>query len=207
MMAPVCPLDRFPCSRGCVFPCASNRTFGLWFREPTAGDLVDLARDLSAMDEREIFALTPHRDRNRLARELYALLPRAFRAYTIGLDTSPAAIAFLGLWPQDESAGLLGASLFGTNEFPVAAGRIVRWVRRSLIPELLELGVRRVECRALAEHRAARNFIRACGAVEEATMPDLGRAGETYILSAWRKSDWRRSDDVHLQHPEHAGAG
>lgn len=168
-----------------------GRTFGLWFREPTAGDLVDLCTGMSAMDEREIFALREHRDRRRLAMEIYAKLPRAFLAYAIGLDSQATAIAFLGLWPQDESAGLLGAHLFGTDDFPRLAGRLARWVRTSLRPEMLALGVRRIECRALAEHLGARAFIRACGAIEEAELPDLGKNGETYVLCAWRKSDWR----------------
>ena len=172
------------------------RTFGLWFREPTAGDLVDLCTCMSAMDDREIFALRTHHDRGRLAMEIYALLPRALAAYAIGLDTKPTAIAFLGLWPQDESAGLLSAALFGTDDFPSVGGRVARWVRRTLIPEMLALGVRRVECRALEQHAKARTFIRACGAIEEAVMPDYGNNGEPYVLCAWR-----RSDHVHLQNP------
>lgn len=171
-----------------------TKTFGLWFREPTAGDLVDLCRNMTAMDDREIFALRAHHDRQRLAMELYALLPGAVRAYAIGLDSRPAAIAFLALWPQDESWGLLGAHLFGTDDFPSVASRLARWVRRVFIPEMLANGVRRVECRALAEHTGARAFIRACGAIEEAKLPDFGKGGETYILCAWR-----RSDHVHLQ--------
>jgi len=204
MMPPTCPLTGFACTYGCALPCIASRpslpsparTFGVWMREPTAGDLVDLCRNMSDVDDREIFALRDHHDRDRLAMEIYALLPRAFAAHAIGLDSDAAAIAFLGLWPQDESAGLLSANLFGTGAFPSLAGRLARWVRAVMIPGLLRMGVRRVECRALAEHSGARAFIRACGAIEEAELPDLGKDGETYVLCAWRRSDY-----VHLQNP------
>lgn len=167
----------------------------LWFRFPSAGDLLDLTRNLNAMDAREIFALRSHSDPDRLAMEIYAILHKAVRAYAIGLDKNPSAKAFLALWPMDESNGLLGAHLFGTSDFSAVAAPIARWVRRKLIPELLAAGVRRVECRALAEHSGARSLIRACGATEEAILPDLGLKGETYVLCAWRRSDYTQGMD------------
>lgn len=165
------------------------KTFGLWFREPSAGDLLELCRTMREMDAREIFAINQV-SADELAMAIYARLPRAVFAAAIGLDNSPAAIAFLGVWPQDESGGLVSANLFGTDRFPFIAGRVVRFVRTHLKQEMQRLKVRRAECRVLKEHASARAFIRACGGVEEAPLPDFGPNGETYVLCAWRRSDW-----------------
>jgi len=165
------------------------RTFGVWFREPTAGDLVDLCRNMSAMDAREIFAINPVAP-DVLAMSIYAQLPRARFAVAIGLDNDPAAIAFLGAWPQDASGGLVSANLFGTDAFASLAGRFARFVRGHLKAEMERLKVRRAECRVLKEHTRARAFIRACGGIEEGELIDFGPNGETYMLAAWRRSDW-----------------
>lgn len=165
------------------------RTFGLWFREPNAGELLELCRTMSAMDAREIFAINPVSP-DRLAFAIYAQLPKAVLAWTIGLDSDRSAKAFLGVWPQHESGGLVSVNLFGTDAFASIAGRVARLVRGTLIPELQRKGVRRAECRVLKEHKRARAFIRACGGKEETGLKDFGPGGETYILCAWRRSDW-----------------
>lgn len=166
---------------------------GLWLRTPTAGDLVDICRDMCAADAAEIFALRRHDDRYRLAMEIYAVIPSAIRALAIGLDSEPAAKAFLAIWAMDETGTLAAAHLFGTDQFPRIGNRLVRYARDILIPEMLAAGMRRVEARVMASHTRARAFLKACGAVEETHPPHLvgmGCNGEAYVMCAWRRSDW-----------------
>ena len=168
---------------------------GLWLRTPTAGDLIDVCRAMCAADAAEIFALRRHSDRERLAMEIYAVIPSAIRAFAIGLDSEPMAKAFLAIWAMDETGDLAAAHLFGTDDFPRIGNRLVRYVRQIMIPELLAAGMRRVEARVMETHGKARAFLKACGAVEETSpphLPDMGGNGETYVLCAWRRSDWTR---------------
>lgn len=171
-----------------------NSRPGLWLRTPTAGDLVDVCTNMCEADAREIFALRRHSDRYRLAMEIYAVIPSAILALAIGLDSEPAAKAFLAIWAMDETGELAAAHLFGTDEFPRIGKRLVRYARQTLIPEMLAAGMRRVEARVMESHHKARAFLKACGAVEETHPPHLlnmGSNGETYVLCAWRRSDWR----------------
>ena len=180
---------------------AGTGRFGLWLRTPTAGDLLDLCRQMRALDAAEIFALRSHSDPDRLALEIYAALPRAARAYAIGLDSGRGVKAFLALWPMDESGALASAHLFATDDFPRVAPRLVRFVRRTLIPEMMAAGMRRAECRVMERHAPSRAFLRACGAVEESgPLLDMAPNGESYILAAWRLSDW--CNDHVLQHSQ-----
>lgn len=165
----------------------------MWIRETiTAGDMVHLATNMRAQDAREVFALRRSDDRVALAYNLYAMLPYAQHAFVCGLDKAGNATAFLGIWAMDETGGLASANLFATAEFPLIAGALVRHVRRSVIPALLTRGCRRVECRALADYRTTRRFICACGAAEEALLPDYGKNREAFVLYAWTRSEMER---------------
>lgn len=166
----------------------------MWFREPTPGDLVDVAENMRAGDIREAFALRARAgtldDRRELAMMLWAFRDRAAWFEVQGLDGSPRAAAFLGVWPTDETGGLLAASMFATPDFPVIARAWIKRVRTVVMPAILARGTRRVECRALRSYRTTRLLIRACGAVEECTLPDYGKSGESFVLYAWRRSDF-----------------
>lgn len=172
----------------------------MWIREPTAGDLVHVATHMRDQDAAEVFALRAAEDRVGLAYGLYGRLQTAQVAVVAGVDTSPDAIAFLGIWAMEETGGLACANLFATAGFPSIAGALVRHVRRSVIPTLLRRGCRRVECRALATYRTTRRFIRACGAVEECELPDYGKNRETFVLCAWTRTEMERRTHV----PRHA---
>jgi hypothetical protein len=165
----------------------------MWIRETvTAGDLVHLATHMRDQDAREVFALRQGEDRVGLAYGLYAAMPRVLHAFVCGLDKSQNATAFLGIWAMDETGGLASANLFATADFPHVAGALVRHVRRTVIPALLARGCRRVECRALADYRTTRRFLRACLAREEVLLPDYGKNREPFVLYAWTRSDMER---------------
>lgn len=167
----------------------------MWLRAPSCTDLLHVAENMRVQDAAEIFALRSDADRIGLAYRLHAALPAALVAVVAGLDNTQTGAAFLGIWASDETGGLASANLFATADFPLLAKPLVRHVRRVVIPALLRRGCRRVECRALATYGTTRRFIRACGAVEEAVMPDFGKNREAFVLCAWRRSDWELQDD------------
>lgn len=168
----------------------------MWLRQPTCGDLVHVASNMRDQDAAEVFALRAVEDRVGLGYALFSRLDHALVALVAGVDSSPHATAFLGIWAMEETGGLACANLFATADFPRIAGTLVRHVRRSVIPALLTRGCRRVECRALATYRTTRRFIRACGAVEECELPDYGKNRETFVLCAWTKTEMERRANV-----------
>lgn len=166
----------------------------MWIREPWPGEILHLCRAMREMDAREILDMRPTRDPDLFAATILTALPRATIAAVAGLDSAGPAAAFLGIWPDDSYPWQAQAALFATDEFPRIAAPLIRFIRRTVIPALLASGVHRVECRALEAHAQARRFLRACRAVEEIVLPDYGRNRESYVLCAWRRSDWENAD-------------
>jgi RimJ/RimL family protein N-acetyltransferase len=174
----------------------------MWIRDPLPGDLLDLTRNMRQADAEEIFALRADKDPDQLAFRLYRAMPGAVYACVFGLDSEPRAIGFLGLWAKDETGGLCEVAMFAREGFPQLAAAFVRHVRLTLIPFLMDAGLRRVECRTLESYSSSRRLLRACGAVEEAVLPDFAPSGQSFVLCAWRRSDFsknrRRPNVLHL---------
>jgi len=162
----------------------------IWHRVPTPGDVLHVSRNMREMDAREIFLMLDGFDRDTFAAVTSTMVPRARVALGVGLDGSPFCAAVLVICSAESSPWLAVASLFATDDFPRLAPWLIRHIRKTIIPALLAEGVRRVEARALASYAVTRRFLRAAGAVEEAPLPDHGPNSESYILCAWRRSDF-----------------
>lgn len=106
------------------------------------------------------------------------------RAYVVTVDGNPEA-AF-------GAARLVGDHLWvawswGTNRIHRAVPIITRFVRDSMVPDLIEQGAWRVEARALASHTGARRWLSRMGATERCSLPQYGRNGEDFILYDWTR--------------------
>jgi hypothetical protein len=172
----------------------------MWIREPWAGDILHVARNMREMDAREILDVRPERDPDLLAAGFAANRERMRVCYVAGLDTSRVATAVVAVWSSDATPWLAEAAMFATPDFPLLARALVRHIRRDTAPQILATGISRMEARALAAHADSRRFLRACGAIEETLLPDYGRRREPYVLCAWRRSDWEKPDV--LEHSE-----
>jgi len=144
----------------------------MWIRQPWAGDVLHVARNMREMDAREILDLRETRDPDLLAATIAAALPRALVAFSMGLDSAGVAAGFVGVWPT-ESPWLADAVMFATQDFPRMAPGLIRFIRRATIPALLTSGVNRVECRALADHTQSRRAKPMCCAPGAAAIGSL----------------------------------
>lgn len=167
-------------------------TTRLWWREPSPGDVLHVARNMRDMDAREILGIHKNLDRDLFAAIVSTRVPSAAVALGFGLDENPFCAVVLLICVSESTPWLGDAALFATDAFSALAPQLIRHVRRAVIPALLDAGVRRVECRALAEYTVTRRFLRACGAIEEAELPDHGPESQEYVLCAWRRSDFLR---------------
>lgn len=160
---------------------------GMLLLTPTWRDLLHICENLRDIDRRECEAVRHDASPIALARELYMSWPLAFLA-RIAFAVAPVEpVAMLLLTPT--GAGQINAALLATPRFGEVAKALTRHMLRDVRPMLLAAGVRRMECRTLAEHVEARRWLRFLGAIEETQIPDGGKSGETFVQYAWRKSD------------------
>jgi len=95
-------------------------------------------------------------------------------------------------------AHLWTAWSWGSPQITPSIPAITKFVRRSMIPELIEYGAHRVEARALASHWQARKWLKLMGSTERCELPMYGINGETFILADWTK------ETVNVLHPKDA---
>ena len=146
-----------------------------------------VARDMRAADRREIFATRWDDDQESLALECVNAC--CIGAVIAGRDNAPiAAIGAVELWPTVWSVWM-----FATDRWPEVALDATRFVKQRLIPALLDLGLRRAECRSSIAHGQAHRWLEYLGARREAEHRDYGKNGETFIGFHWRAEDVRKS--------------
>lgn len=142
-----------------------------------------VAHRMRVVDRREIYAARWREDDDMLAREVVQL--SRFGAVTALADRTPvAALGACPIYP-----GVWTAWMFATDDWPRVARATTRWACQALMAAVAAAGAHRVECRSMAGHDAAHRWLERLGAVREATLPDCGKARETFYLYAWRLSD------------------
>lgn len=162
----------------------------IWARPPSPGDVLHVARNMREMDKREILDIHKSLNPDMFAAVISTAVPNARLALGFGLDGNPFCAVVLLICGNESTPWLGEAALFATDDFPRLARPLIRFIRRAVIPALIGQGMRRVECRALASYAVTRRFLKACGAVEEAVLPDHGPESPDYVLCAWRRRDF-----------------
>lgn len=143
-----------------------------------------VAMNMRAMDRAEIYATRWREDPADVARDS-VLLSRFGFVCASDRDGEPiSAIGAAELWPT-----MWSVWMFATDRWPEVALAATRLVRRVLVPQLLEAGARRAECRALASHRQAHRWLKLLGARREFRVRDFGKNGEDFVSFVWRRED------------------
>lgn len=100
-------------------------------------------------------------------------------------DGEPVAVvAAAELWP-----GVWQVGMFATDRWHEVALPVTRWIRRALIPALIEAGAHRAHCYSLADRPASEDWLRHLGAQDEGLLRGFGRNREDFVLFAWRLED------------------
>lgn len=90
----------------------------------------------------------------------------------------------------------------GTEEFQRVGRLVTKHVRKVMIPQLIDAGMHRAECRVMASNREARRWVEHLGATQEAVLVGFGSRQEDFILYAWYNEP--RQDARHSAAPEAA---
>jgi hypothetical protein len=117
-------------------------------------------------------------------------------------------IAAFGFAPASFSGTVWSAWAFGTRRLKRAIPEISRFVLETVAPQLIKIGVRRLEVRSIAEHHLAHRWLVRLGARRETELRNWGRDGETFILWSWTDEDWRKTHVLqgeNTENPAQAG--
>lgn len=145
--------------------------------------LAHVVANLRQRDRDEIFALRWNDDEAELLTQLRAVAGQLWRVWCYQ-DEPVAVCGVLPLRP-----GVVSGASFGTDKWRYAIRPMTVWLRRWLIPLLLDAGYHRCEAHVSATNVMARRWVEATGAHKEAYLHQYGRNREDYILYTWRSSD------------------
>ena len=146
---------------------------------------------MRAADREEIFALRNDDSPDNLAAEVF------LRWGTLGWvawhDEFPVAVfGATQLWPRCWMAWM-----FATDNFPLVGFEVTRFIRRSMIPGLVERGALRCEARSIIGHTEAHRWLReSLGAIEEARLRRYGRNGEDFLVFRWDRPEHVQQLDI-----------
>lgn len=96
-------------------------------------------------------------------------------------------------------------SMIATEDWPLVARQVVKWGKRTAMPQLLLAGFRRAECRSIEDHPEAIRFLTHLGFETEAYCRGYGRNGENFWQFAHVRRDEQRTKDVLDAKDQNAG--
>jgi hypothetical protein len=140
-------------------------------------DALYVCRNMRASDLREASATSHDGEPEALAMSMIQSWgPFAFAA--LADDGTPVAvIGGTQQWP-----GVWTCWMLATDRFNEIGKVLTRWVKRAMIPQLIERGAHRIEAYSIDGHDTAHRWLRFCGAVQEARLRRYGRGGEDFLV-------------------------
>jgi hypothetical protein len=142
--------------------------------------LIHICANMREWDRREIYATRWNDDPAALADEC---LSAGDFAYIFGTDEPIGIIGAVPLWP-----GVWSVFLFGTDNVKHVGLPLTKWVKRVMMPTLIEdMGCHRAECRSIEGHTDAQSWLEHLGVRRESSLPGYGRNGEDFWVYAWRR--------------------
>jgi hypothetical protein len=148
---------------------------------PGFGDFHHVASRMRDSDFREFSALHPVDTKADLATRLSDIY--GWREDLIGayLDDRPVAVGAA----IEATPNVLTLLFLATDDFPLVAFGLTRFIVQRLFPPLKAAGVHRIQCVSIDGYDAAHRWIETLGLAREGAIPKLGKAGETFHQFAW----------------------
>lgn len=151
-------------------------------------DVLHIVRNMRASDVAEVFALRPDCDAFALYRDMASLGPRHLWFEVVRPADAMLPVALFGVVGSSPGTGI--AHMIGTPDLTWHDARqIATRIKAMVIPEMLSLGLHRVEALALMRHSWAHRFLRAAGATRVEPRPAMGKDGEDFAVHVWLAQD------------------
>lgn len=106
-------------------------------------------------------------------------------AYIVHRDAVPSAC----FGARAVRPGVYAVWAFATDDWPLVAFPVTKFLKRCMIPGLHAAGAHRAEALSIADHHAAHRWLEMLGARREATLAGFGRDREDFHLYAWGRDD------------------
>ena len=157
----------------------------------TYGDALYIAEHMREWDRREVFAGLWTDSPYEVVQ--HALLWKPGWTAYFGLKP----IALVGAFPTHP--GVWSVGMVATDEFPKIGKKLTRFVKRVMIPALVETGAHRAECCSMVGHEEAHRWLKLLGAHEEALHKGFGRGQEDFIRFVWDRANVLRPESPERQ--------
>lgn len=151
----------------------------MWLRKVTFPAALDVALRMREWDQREIFACRWNDNPADLARDCTAFPDFCW----VAGEERP--IAVIGAQPM--RPGVWCVFMFATDDFLKIRFSMTRFVKRVMVPALVQSGAHRAECHSMEGHTEAQAWLQALGAVRECTLVGYGRNGENFASFVWNR--------------------
>lgn len=146
-------------------------------RPVTYQDALAVASNMRESDRREIFAGRWNDDPEELAADCLCFGSFGWIA------CEPHPIAVVGAAPLHP--GVWSVYMFAGNDFLKIKLSLTKFVKRVMIPSLVEVGAHRAECHSIDGHVEAHRWLEFLGATRESTRRRFGRNGEDFHCYVW----------------------
>lgn len=144
--------------------------------------LTHIVHNMREADKDEIFATEWDDDPSKFVQKCMGLSGYAWIA--ANNDRIPiACFGAMPLWP-----GVWQAFMFATDDFRQIGLGLTKFVRKAMIPGLLDTGAHRVQAYSSASHKWAHRWLENLGAEVEATARKYGRNGEDFLVFVWDRN-------------------
>ena len=148
-----------------------------------SGPLGHVITHLRPLDRKELFATRGHDSPARVTDEIMRYCA-PFGTLFWHDDEPVAAMGFFPMWP-----GVVTVWAFGSHRWDYVVRAMTRHVINEVVPDLLNKGVHRAECRTLSERQDSERWLTALGAHVEGRLEEFGRNREDFTLYAWSDRD------------------
>jgi len=140
-----------------------------------------VAANMREWDKKEIYAVRWTDDPKEIARDCAAYGRFGWIAWHGG-----EPVAVVGAVPVHP--GVWSVYMFATDCFRQIAISLTKFVRRVIIPALVDTGAHRAECASMEGHAEAHRWLELLGATREGSpMMEYGKDGENFIRFVWRR--------------------
>lgn len=145
-------------------------------------NVTHICTNLRALDHHELSAETMDGGIDEIIDNTMMSGPLAF---VFGDEAGPIAV----VGATQMTATRYQVFMYATDDFKTIWKPLTRFIIRGIMPQLLAQGMLRGECRSLADHLPAHEWLEYLGAKFEGVCRANGNNGEDYFLYAWTKDD------------------
>jgi hypothetical protein len=148
-------------------------------------DLLYVADNMRDMDKNEIFATRWDENPESL---VDSIMKYGDFGWVVGSEDGIPIAAFgaIPIWP-----GSWQVWMFATDRWNEVSTQVTKFIKRVMIPAIVDAGWNRAECKSIEDHPTAHRWLEMLGATHEHTLACFGKDGQAFRLYSWTKDTFK----------------